>query len=140
MSDIKKRYEQRLRESGQDMGAILRQAQKDLAAQQRFERRIAEVDGREYQTPILDIPLLAVENSAGYWVLSTTTTVYPSQKGEIRAVHRNKNIAICDFRQTLKERLIDDRHTRDQEEARRMAALAKVWLSAEVPYARIVSK
>lgn len=140
MSDIKKKWDERLRESGQDMGAILRQAQKDLAAQQRFERRIAEVDGREYQTPILEVPVLCVENSAGHWVVSSTSTIFPSQKGEIRAIHRNKNIAICDFRQTLKERLIDDRHTRDQEEARRMAALAKVWISAEVPFARIVSK
>lgn len=137
---MKKRYDDRLRNSGQDMGAILRQAQKDLAAQQRFERRIAEVDGREYQTPVLDIPLLAVENSSGHWTLTSTTQIFPSQKGEIQAVHRSIPIAITDFRQTLKERMIEDRWQRDPDEARRIAALAKVWISAEVPFARIVSK
>lgn len=136
---MKKKWDRRLRQHD-DMGAILRQAQKDLAAQQQVARRIAEVDSKEYQTPVFDVPLLAVERSDGTWQIETTTTVFPSQKGKLSVAHRNKNIAICDLRQVLRERLIEDRYTRDQDEARRIAALANVWIAGNVPFHRIVSK
>lgn len=136
---MKKRYDQKLREHG-DMGAILRQAQKDLAFQQQMDRRIYEVEAREYQTPIFDAPLLAVERSDGTWVVESTTTIFPSQKGKISVAHRNQQIAICDFRVALRERLIEDRYTRDSDEARKIAALAKCWIAGNVPFSRIVSK
>lgn len=136
---MKKRYDQKLREHG-DAGAILRQAQKDLAFQHEMDRRIYEVEAREYQTPIFDVPLLAVERSDGTWVVESTTDIFPAQKGKISVAHRNKNIALCDFRVALRERLIEDRYTRHADEARKIAALAKCWFAGEVPYARIVSK
>ncbi len=121
-----------------DAASILRRAKAELREHLATEARRAEVDRRTPEAP-LDVPVMLIEDANGIWSMESTTTIYPSQRGPLKARDRSERIVLADFRQLLKDMLVEDRFC-NEETARKKAALANVWTVARLPHHRIVSK
>ena len=135
---MSKKFDQKL--TGWDAAKVIRQAQAELKAYTEQSRHKADVDARSAQdAPRLEAPVLVVENASGTWTVSSTTSIYPSQKGTLQVTDVTESLAIVEFRHQLKMAMVEDRHC-GPEQARRQAALANVWASGRVPFHRIVSR
>ncbi len=124
---------------GWDAAPVLREALKEMREDYRAGQRRAEVDGVTAET-ILDVPVMLMEKPDGSWSCeSTSTSIFPGQRGHFAVVDRTERLAMAEFRFRLVNELVTGRFCREPE-ARKLAMAAKVYSVGRVPFIRVVSK